>query len=115
MAHIKALTDLNLTDSWLSIGSFDGVHRGHQTLIRTMKDQAHRAGSQAVVITFFPHPLEVLRNSKDSFYLTSPEKRAQLLCSLGIDRIITVEFTKEIAEISADEFLQELKAHLGMT
>ena len=61
MQHIRSLEDLKIDASWVTIGSFDGVHLGHQAIIRQMVAGSHAAGSQAVVVTFYPHPALVLR------------------------------------------------------
>lgn len=105
MQHYSSLKQVTLPDSWLTIGSFDGVHRGHQALIKHLVDGAHAAGVKAVVLTFFPHPAAVLRNQGQAFYLTDPEERASLLGELGVDIVITQPFTLELARTSAHDFM----------
>ena len=61
MQHYRSLDPVSLNNAWLTIGSFDGVHRGHQILISRLVEQAHAAGDPAAVVTFFPHPVKVLR------------------------------------------------------
>ncbi|MFN8376136.1 MAG: hypothetical protein U0694_25090 [Anaerolineae bacterium] len=88
--HIYKLADAQLEQpSMVTIGVFDGVHRGHQHLIKRLVQEAHAAGRAAVVLTFFPHPDVVLRGLKGRYYLTSPEQRAELLLSLGVDCVVT--------------------------
>ncbi|HKZ70849.1 MAG TPA: hypothetical protein VJ020_12255, partial [Anaerolineales bacterium] len=79
MIHARSLTDLKPDrPALLTIGSFDGVHLGHQTLIRELVASARAQNYRAAVVTFFPHPSIVLRGRKPSFYLTTPEEKAGL-------------------------------------
>lgn len=114
MQHITTLADLSLQNAWVTIGSFDGVHRGHQAIIRSMVEAAHAAGEPALVITFFPHPGVLLRNINHPLYLTTPEERVSLLEKLGVDITVTLTFTRLLAEIPAHEFMRLLIARSGM-
>lgn len=109
-----ALESLKLEHSWVTIGSFDGVHLGHQFVIREMVKAAHRNNEPAVVITFSPHPAVVLRGISGPFYLTNFEQKAALLESLGVDHLITLPFTQSLSRLTAHQFMQELVSHLGM-
>jgi riboflavin kinase/FMN adenylyltransferase len=93
---------------------FDGVHRGHQALIGSMVEAAHAAGCSAVVVTFNPHPAEVLRGRQPSFYLTQPETRAQLIGQLGADWVVTHPFNVEVSRVTAAEFVDRLLQHARM-
>jgi riboflavin kinase/FMN adenylyltransferase len=106
MKHLHSIEEVHLSASHSAIGSFDGVHLGHQTLIRELVSDAHAAGLPAVVITFYPHPAVVLRRIQDAYYLTSPEERAELLGNLGVDWVITLNFDLAMAALSAQEFMQ---------
>jgi riboflavin kinase / FMN adenylyltransferase len=114
MQHLRSLDHVQLESSWITIGSFDGVHRGHQALVKNLVDEAHRSGSPAAIITFFPHPAAVLRNISDPYYLSSPDERAELLADLGVDYLITLPFTPELAAVSAKDFMHMLSANLGL-
>jgi riboflavin kinase/FMN adenylyltransferase len=114
MQHLRSLSPLHLTGAWVTIGSFDGVHRGHQALIRELVDGARAAGRPSVVVTFFPHPAKVLRGLDGPFYLTHPDRRAELLTELGVNVIVTLDFTRELAALSAEAFMEGLAAHLGV-
>jgi riboflavin kinase/FMN adenylyltransferase len=98
----------------VTIGSFDGVHLGHQAVIRRLVEGAHGEGLPAVAITFFPHPSKVLRGNGSPFYLSTPEERAEILAGLGVDLTITLTFDKEMASFSADQFMGLLTSHLGL-
>jgi riboflavin kinase/FMN adenylyltransferase len=112
MYHFYTLEEVHLKHTWLTIGSFDGVHLGHQAIIKQLTDGAHRTQAQAVVITFFPHPSVVIRKRTDFHYLTTPEERAKLLGELGVDVVITHPFNQQIAQLSAQEFMDRIEAHL---
>lgn len=114
MRHFWSLEDVNLQDTWLTIGTFDGVHRGHQEIVGKLATGAHAVGSQAVVLTFYPHPAIVLGKRQDPFYLTTPEERASLLGDHGADIIITFPFTPQTSTTSAYDFVSSLKSHIGM-
>ena len=114
MHHYRTLEGLHLDRAWATIGSFDGVHRGHQSLIKQMVAGAHAAGNSAVVVTFYPHPAVVLRGIQEPYYLTSPDERADLLHDLGVDTIITLTFDRSLASQSAEEFMTILSQHTGL-
>jgi riboflavin kinase/FMN adenylyltransferase len=115
MQHYWFLEDVHLEGACLTIGSFDGVHQGHQTIIRQLTAEAKAAGVPAVVLTFHPHPSVVLRGRRGPYYLTTPEERAELLSSLGVDVVITHPFNQEVASRSAREFVSSLQRHLRMS
>jgi riboflavin kinase/FMN adenylyltransferase len=114
MRHFWSLEDVHLQDTWLTIGTFDGVHRGHQEIVRNLVTDAHAVGAQAVVLTFFPHPAIVLGKRQDPFYLTTPDERAVLLGNFGVDAVITFPFTPQISTSTAHDFVSLLKSHIGM-
>jgi riboflavin kinase/FMN adenylyltransferase len=94
--------------AWITIGSYDGVHIGHQAIIRQMVQAAHQNNAEAVVITFYPHPAVVLRGAQGPYYLTTPEERSEQLQALGVDQVITLPFDRELAALSAEAFMQLL-------
>lgn len=116
MLHTSALEDLHLPQpACLTIGSFDGVHRGHQRLIGEMVRQAHATGRAAVVVTFYPHPSVFLRGRRPSFYLTTPEEKAAHLAALGVEAVVTHPFNADVANIRAADFVSRLVQHARMT
>src|SRR5579859_2104187 len=109
MRHVTSLEELSLSQpSAMTIGAFDGVHRGHQALIGQMVAEAHASARAAVVLTFFPHPSVVLRGRRPSFYLSSPEEKAEYLAALGVDATVTHPFSLAVSEITAAEFVDRL-------
>jgi riboflavin kinase/FMN adenylyltransferase len=111
--HITSLEGVNITNTWLTIGSFDGVHLGHQQLIRELNHNAHLAGAKSTVLTFHPHPSVILRGRKGPFYLTTPFEKVDLLDQLGTDIVVTHPFTYEISQSTAREYITYLMKHLG--
>src|SRR5215213_8658806 len=113
MQHYRSLEEVNLQNSWLTIGVFDGVHRGHQEIIRKMTVGAHVNDAPAVVLTFNPHPASVL-GGHEIKCLTLPEERAELLGQLGVDVVITERFTRELSTVTAYDFMSRLTRQLGL-
>jgi riboflavin kinase/FMN adenylyltransferase len=113
MQQFSALQEANIDSAWLSIGAFDGVHHGHQQLLQSFKEGAKKAGESAVVLTFFPHPIEILKGALDSYYLSDPEEKAEQIARTGIDVLIVHPFDKAFSMTSAEDFLTLLKQHTG--
>jgi len=111
--HLHSIEEANLDHTWLTIGNFDGVHLGHRELIQRLVYNAHLNGAVPVVLTFYPHPAEVLGRRKGSFYLNSPEEKAEILGSLGVEYVITQPFSHSLAETSAEDFVHLLHRRLG--
>ena len=115
MKHVRNLKDAKLdAPSVVTIGVFDGLHIGHQTLIKQLVDKAHASSQLAAVITFFPHPDKLLRNVDHRYYLMTPEQRAKLMLELGVDCVITHPFNDQIRQMKAADFVEQLVKHLKM-
>lgn len=92
----------------VTIGSFDGVHSGHQSILERVKQLAQSIDSQSVVITFHPHPRLVAQpNDKSVVLLNSVEEKVELLEKYGIDIVIVVPFTKEFSEQTPEEYIEK--------
>jgi riboflavin kinase/FMN adenylyltransferase len=113
MNHYRSLEEVSLKNSYLTVGVFDGVHRGHREIIHKLVQDARASDSPSVVLTFEPHPASVLTN-KEIRCLTTPDERADLLFSLGVDSVITQRFTPDLSTLSAHEYMSRLKTHLGL-
>ena len=92
----------------VTIGTFDGVHIGHQKIIKRLVDIAHKKHLNSVVLTFFPHPRMVLQNNNDIKLLNTIEERETILSDLGLDYLVVKTFTKEFANLSAEEFVKNI-------
>lgn len=98
----------------VTIGVFDGVHRGHQHLVGVLMEQARAEDLATAALTFNPHPRQVLRPGTAVTYLTSLEERVELLQGMGLDAVGVLAFTSELAQLSAEDFLSLLVDELQM-
>jgi riboflavin kinase / FMN adenylyltransferase len=93
--------------SVVTIGIFDGVHRGHQAIVAVAARQAAAAGRPLVVVTFDPHPDEVVRPGTTRLtFLTTARRQAELLAGLGVDAVCVLPFTLEFSRLTPDEFVR---------
>jgi len=114
MRHYQTLEEVSLQNAWLTIGVYDGIHRGHREIIKKLVRDAHANHAPAVVLTFHPHPASVLTGRKIQC-LTTPDERTELLGSLGVDVVITQRFTRDLSTATALEYMTRLKASLGLS
>ncbi|WP_030544435.1 bifunctional riboflavin kinase/FAD synthetase [Streptomyces albus] len=91
--------------SVVTIGSYDGVHRGHQLIIGRAVERARELGVPAVVVTFDPHPSEVVRPGSHPPLLAPHHRRAELMAGLGVDAVLVLSFTKEFSQLSPADFV----------
>ncbi|HYS78210.1 MAG TPA: bifunctional riboflavin kinase/FAD synthetase [Candidatus Dormibacteraeota bacterium] len=97
-----------------TVGNFDGLHRGHQAIVRTVLDRARETGGSSLVITFDPHPLKVLAPERAPRMLTTRKQKLALIEAAGIEFLLILPFTMELAEVPAERFVREhLVAGLG--
>ncbi|WP_307323160.1 bifunctional riboflavin kinase/FAD synthetase [Evansella vedderi] len=89
----------------LALGFFDGVHAGHQTVIEKAKEEAKKRGIKSGVMTFFPHPKEVLRKDSRVRYLTSMKQKQALIEMLGVDYLIIIDFDNGFSELTPQQFV----------
>jgi riboflavin kinase/FMN adenylyltransferase len=95
-------------DGALAIGNFDGVHRGHQALLAELRRQAGRISGPAVVLTFDPHPLQILRPERFQPLLTTVDYRAALLQQHGADHVAVLQTTPSFLQLTAREFFTQV-------
>ena len=107
---------LEVGPTFLTIGNFDGIHLGHQALLRGLQTEAaaHSAPAKTALLTFDPHPLAVLRPHVPLQLLTTPEERLQLLAPFGLDLGIIQPFDQEFARLKPEEFMRLLVERLGL-
>ena len=107
--------DCSIRPCVATIGSFDGVHRGHQFVVQQVINQAHRQGLEAIVVTFSNHPLQVLRTDFVPQMLSPEEEKISLLQQTGIDKVAVLEFTEGLSLLTAQEFMRNvLKEQIGV-
>jgi riboflavin kinase/FMN adenylyltransferase len=98
------------TATAVTIGVFDGVHIGHQTIIKKAVDLARSIDGKSVVITFHPHPLSVIRPNSEPPILTAIDLKADYIKQLGVDYLIVIPFTDEFAQIEPEVFVDNVLA-----
>ena len=115
MKHVTDLTDARPDrPTIVAVGMFDGVHRGHQHLLKRLVESARAEGLIPTVLTFFPHPDKVLGRAQGRYYLTTPEQRAALLGALGVEVIVSHPFDDEVRQMRAAAFVDRLVEHLKL-
>jgi riboflavin kinase/FMN adenylyltransferase len=105
MQHFRDIDALQLESCELTIGSFDGIHLGHRSLIQQLVERAHQKSVPSVVLTFYPHPSVVLLGRRPAFYINTPDEKADQLGDLGVEYVITHRFDRELSAIGASDFL----------
>ena len=113
MTAYQDLSEISLPASHLTIGSFDGLHLGHQALIRSLVQGARAEQLPSVVVTFYPHPSVVLRGRRPAFYITLPEEKSARLSALGVDHIVSQKFDEALSRVTAGAFLDRLVSQLN--
>ena len=108
IVRVREKIYLNFIAPSVALGNFDGVHLGHQEILRRTVETAHRKGRDAVVYTFDPHPRLVLNKAPEIPRITTPRERVRILESLGIDVLVLAEFTTEFAAQSPEEFVENV-------
>jgi riboflavin kinase/FMN adenylyltransferase len=116
MQIIDDLSQVHLDkDTILTIGAFDGVHLGHQYLIRQLLQKARRTHRLAGLLTFHPHPSAVLSSRNLTRYITTPGEKAALLERLGLDIVAILPFNQKMAQTVARDFIEMVSRQLRMT
>jgi riboflavin kinase/FMN adenylyltransferase len=93
----------------VATGFFDGVHLGHRHIIQTLIDEARRRKTQSLIITFWPHPRNVLQNgARDLRLLTSLQEKKEKLLSLGVDRVEVLDFSKTFSGMTMQEYVEQI-------
>jgi riboflavin kinase / FMN adenylyltransferase len=105
--HGFAEVPQTFAESAVTLGNFDGVHLGHQALIRHMVERARASGRQAVVYTFEPHPVRILAPKLAPPRITHASEKARLLAALGVDACVMEPFTLELAATDHEKFVEE--------
>ena len=117
MKTVHLTKDTRLTgDFGATIGFFDGVHRGHQYVVKQLREQATRRGLPSMVVTFDRHPRQVVQSDWQPLLLSTLEEKERLLAQTGIDMLVVLSFDEQMAALSAHDFMQQvLKEQLGVS
>ncbi len=110
MQIFRSLEDVpsNFGPTVVSVGNYDGVHRAHQEVVRHMAERARVFGGKAVVVTFEPHPLRILRPNAAPKLLTPLSTKFALLEQTGVDAVLALPFTRDLSMMSAEDFAREV-------
>lgn len=105
---MKAMSRTDGLPAIVTIGTFDGVHRGHQHLLKLVHARAVKIGGVSVAVTFEPSPAQLFNPDRFDGRLTTPEQKVALIRSCGIDHVLVLPFTRDLARLSPEAFLQRL-------
>jgi len=94
-------------DTIITIGTFDGVHLGHQEIFNVLINRSKNNGCRSFVITFEPHPRMVIQPNSDLKLLTTFEEKVEILEEMGIDNLLVIPFTKEFSQLTSEEFFKK--------
>lgn len=114
MNTFDSLKQSPLSRSWVTIGAFDGVHVGHRSIFEDLVSGARAAGCEAVAITFHPLPAIFFKRINAGCSLATLEEREGLILECGIDRVITLKFDQDLANVEASTFMELLKKKIGI-
>lgn len=108
---MKIYNDINsfipVKNAIVTIGTFDGVHLGHQAIFKKMVDDAKAIGGETVVVTFYPHPRLVLNiDSSNLKFITTQEKKLSIFAKMGIDNVVIIHFTREFSRTGSEAFIK---------
>lgn len=110
MATIQYLSEAIYDDrSVVTVGTFDGVHEGHKSIITRVTERAAQMNGRSVIVTFDPHPREVINAGKNPVkLLTTPAERAEILKDLNVDVMVVIPFDRDFSLLSSDRFIREI-------
>lgn len=110
MPIITHLKDVNRNlNTVLTVGTFDGVHAGHKVLINRVIEQAGKSDSRSVIVTFDPHPREIINPGKAGIKLLSTlDERSELLADLGVDEMVVIPFDRDFSLLTSEEFVRDI-------
>ncbi len=113
---MQILNDLENVDQELAltIGTFDGVHRGHRSLLEQLVQRAKETARLSAVLTFHPHPRAILHPEMRPVYLSTPQERSAIIASLGVDLMVVLPFTEALAGTPGEAFIRSLFDRLCM-
>jgi riboflavin kinase/FMN adenylyltransferase len=106
----RGLDDLQpITNAVVTSGTFDGVHRGHQTILARLTEVARASGGESVLVTYWPHPRTIIsKDGQDIKLLTTLEEKIDLLDQAGVDHLVVIPFTRDFSQLSSEEFIRQI-------
>ncbi len=118
MARLIELKNIErVPNTVLTVGTFDGVHRGHRALIETVVEKARERNARSVVVTFDPHPREIINPGKSGIQmLTTLKERSELLEDIGVDVLLVIPFDRDFSLLTSEEFVRDvIYKHVGVS
>lgn len=117
MQVIRKFSDVQFNrNTVLTLGTFDGIHLGHQQIISSVVEKANQKDMRSFVITFDPHPRKVLSKDEKVYLLSSLNEKIEIFDSLGVENLFVIDFTKEFSQQSAEEFIKKYLVNgIGLT
>jgi len=118
MARLIELKNIeHVPNTVLTVGTFDGVHRGHRALIETVVEKARKRNARSVVVTFDPHPREIINPGKSGIQmLTTLKERSELLEDIGVDVLLVIPFDRDFSLLTSEEFVRDvIYKHVGVS
>src|SRR5690625_38200 len=115
LTYPEKLNEILIPETIAAIGFFDGIHLGHQKVIKTAIKKAKELNKENAVITFHPHPSVVLSKRKNSVqYITSISEKLKIIEELGVDRVYMITFNQELSQLSPGQFLKHFVTELNI-
>ncbi|WP_020603676.1 bifunctional riboflavin kinase/FAD synthetase [Spirosoma spitsbergense] len=110
MIIYQGLDDIQpLPNAVVTSGTFDGVHRGHQTILARLTEVAKASGGESVLITYWPHPRTVVSNDSQNLkLLTTLEEKAALIDQAGVDHLVIIPFTRSFSQLTSEEYINQI-------
>ncbi|MDC6447600.1 bifunctional riboflavin kinase/FAD synthetase [Alphaproteobacteria bacterium] len=106
--NLNTKSDFDQKNLCLTIGNFDGIHKGHQSVIKKLIEESKESKLKSALMTFTPHPKTFFGHSKNIFNITTKNEKLNLLQEMGLDIYVDFEFDEELANLSADDFIQKI-------
>lgn len=106
--HTEIKEYIKQKNTVVTVGTFDGLHRGHLKILDTMKSIAGKINGTSVMVTFDPHPRKIISKDYNLKMLTTPEEKIALLNDAGIDHLLVIRFTEEFSQLTSDEFIKQI-------
>ncbi len=110
MIIYQGLDDIQpLPNAVVTSGTFDGVHRGHQTILARLTEVAKTSGGESVLITYWPHPRTVVSNDSQNLrLLTTLEEKTDLIDQAGVDHLVIIPFTRSFSQLTSEEYINQI-------
>ncbi|MCP3924127.1 MAG: bifunctional riboflavin kinase/FAD synthetase [Desulfobacterales bacterium] len=100
--------DKPFNNAVITIGNFDGVHKGHKELLKRTIEHADKNGGSSVAVTFDPHPIRVIKKNGDPPLITLNDQKIELIEAVGIDALVIIQFTSDFANLSSEDFIKKI-------